>query len=524
MPRHMPDYLTRSPTRIGRVVALAERLLRERWPAGTLVDGVMEGGAALGAAYVGSLVLLEQNRIWFRRVAGNSSGAITAAMVAAGYRAHEIEWLCSAFPNPPARPAGVPATLNPINFLDFLDFPTLASVGTPARRKTLLWRALKGEILDHVLNTTLPIPTRSNMIDSIVNGLKQIPLFGSGITGVVEDRVQGVLGGTLGFLPTAQAKLKNFQPFDTESLRTTFADTVWAAVASVDPLLVINTQLLHEGSLFEGAVFRQTMVRLLGAKVHGDPGRPVLFSELPIPLAVIGANIKTQRMEVYSTGRTPTMNVADAVRRSMSLPVIFQPRGSLVVDGGFCSNFPAWLLTKAGDEHWPPASIDPGRPKIGLSLDVTKAAPAAWGASPAKFNLTGDPPHVDLMAVAVPVLIARLKEMGLFDLNVNVPEAQVGANLGNLRVLEVAIGSAFMNKEEIVRALMCKALFANQRYFDVEIPVLGFHSFDFAINNDASDLASIAERGWFAARDVLAANPTSGNPLITNPGALTNPF
>jgi predicted acylesterase/phospholipase RssA len=526
MPTIIPAYPMRRATSIRRVTPVERfrNFLRDWRPPDTLVDGVLEGGAALGAAYLGSLVLLGQNRIWFRRVAGNSAGAITAAMVAAGYRAHEIEWLCSAFPNPPARPAGVPATLDPINFLDFLDFPTLASVGTSARRKTLLWRALKGEIVDHILNTTIPVPTRANAINAIVTGLKQIPVFGAGITGGVEVAVRGVLGGALGFLPTAQPKLKDFQLFDTENLRIAFADTVWAAIASVNPMLVFNTQLLHEGSMFEGAVFRQTMVRLLGAKVHGDPTRAVQFDELPIPLAVIGANIETQRMEVYSTGRTPNMNVAEAVRRSMSLPIIFQPRGSIVVDGGLCSNFPAWLFTAAGDEHWPPASIDPQRPKVGLSLDETRAAPAAWGASPAKFNLTGDPPHVDLRDVAVPLIIARLKDMGLFVPSVTLPEAQLGADLGDLKVLEVAIGSALMDKEVTVRALMCKAMFANRRYFDVEIPVLGFHGFDFAINSDASDLAAIAERGWFAARDALAASPTSGNPLITNPGALNNPF
>jgi predicted acylesterase/phospholipase RssA len=307
-------------------------------------------------------------------------------------------------------------------------------------------------------------------------------------------------------------------------MRIAFADTVWAAVASVSPTLVFTTQLLHEGSIFEGTVFRQTMVRLLGAKVHGDPTRVVQFDELPIPLAVIGANIETGLMEVYSTGRTPNMSVAEAVRRSMSLPVIFQPRGNLVVDGGLCSNFPAWLFTAAGDEHWPAASIDPQRPKIGLSLDQALAPPTAWGASPGKFNLTGTPPHVDLQDVVVPLIIARLKDMGLYVPSVALPESQLSADLGDLRVLKVAVGSALMDKESTVRALMCKAMFSSQRYFDVEIPLLGFHGFDFAINSDAGDLAAISERGWFAARDALAANPTSGNPLITNPGALSNPY
>jgi predicted acylesterase/phospholipase RssA len=234
----------------------------------------------------------------------------------------------------------------------------------------------------------------------------------------------------------------------------------------------------------------------------------------------------TKRMEVYSSATHANMDVAEAVRRSMSLPAIFQPRGTVVVDGGLCSNFPAWLFTQAGDPYWPAASIDLLRPKIGFSLDETRDAPSGWGVSPAKFNLKANPPppHVDLMDVAVSLIIARLKAGGIFVPSVVLPESTLITYLRSLKLLQVIVGSATMDKEGSVRALVCKAMFANQRYFDVEIPALGFHGFDFAINSNADELASIVERGWFAARDALAANPTSGLPLITNPGVLRNPF
>src|SRR5687767_9272238 len=63
------------------------------------VDGVFQGGGALGAAYAGALRVLHDQGIWFARVAGNSAGAITAAMVAVGFTQPEIEWLSSAFGN-----------------------------------------------------------------------------------------------------------------------------------------------------------------------------------------------------------------------------------------------------------------------------------------------------------------------------------------------------------------------------------------------------------------------------------------
>src|SRR5690606_28534786 len=119
-----PNYIRTAltPSRHGNTI---NRFNAINQPITNHVDGVFEGGAALGAAYIGSLRLLEQQGIWFKRVTGNSAGAITAAMIAAGYTANEIEWLCSSYPNRPARPRGVPSSLQPIDFLDFLDFPSL---------------------------------------------------------------------------------------------------------------------------------------------------------------------------------------------------------------------------------------------------------------------------------------------------------------------------------------------------------------------------------------------------------------
>jgi len=51
------------------------------------IDGVFEGGGAKGAAYIGALTNLQEKGIWFKRVAGSSAGAITAALIAAGYKA-----------------------------------------------------------------------------------------------------------------------------------------------------------------------------------------------------------------------------------------------------------------------------------------------------------------------------------------------------------------------------------------------------------------------------------------------------
>jgi predicted acylesterase/phospholipase RssA len=490
----------------------------------TFIDGVFEGGATLGTAYIGSLRVMQQSGLWFQRVAGNSAGAITAAMIAAGYNATDMEWLSSGYPNRPPRPAGVPAGLQPLDFMDFLDFPAANSISVSARRKTLLWKILKGEAIDHFLDTKIPVPTRGSAVNSIVSGLKSIPALGNLVNGPVETAVRGLLNNSLSFLPTSTPKLKDFSLFDTEPLRRAYADAVWQAVAHVNPLLVMQTHLLHEGAIWVGDEALAALRRILGAKVHNNQTATVLFNQLPIPLAVIGANIRTGRMEVYSSRTHPNMEVAEAVRRSMSLPVIFQPRGSLVVDGGLCSNLPAWLFTTAGDRYWPVSSIDAQRAKVAFCVDESAAPPAAWGVSSGKFNLSGNPPRINLQDVLTPMLVAKLRDAGLYVPTANFPQAELEADLGSIKLFDVIVGSATMGQEESVRDHMLRAMFPNSRFFHVDIPLLGYHGFDFAINGDKVHFEGIAQRGWFAARDGLAENPAAGAPLITNPAQLQNPF
>mgnify|MGYP001593028119 CR=1 FL=1 len=57
------------------------------------MDGVFKGGGSLGAAYPGALRAMETRGIWFDRVAGTSAGSILASLIAAGFRADEIEFL-----------------------------------------------------------------------------------------------------------------------------------------------------------------------------------------------------------------------------------------------------------------------------------------------------------------------------------------------------------------------------------------------------------------------------------------------
>lgn len=58
---------------------------------GFYVDAVFEGGGVKGTAFLGALGGFADAGIRFRKVAGTSAGAITAAVVAAGFTIEETE-------------------------------------------------------------------------------------------------------------------------------------------------------------------------------------------------------------------------------------------------------------------------------------------------------------------------------------------------------------------------------------------------------------------------------------------------
>jgi hypothetical protein len=96
--------------------------------------------------------------------------------------------------------------------------------------------------------------------------------------------------------------------------------------------------------------------------------------------------------------------------------------------------------------------------------------------------------------------------------------------LRSWKLLDVLIGWLSVDKETSSRKAMVGGLMSGMRYFDIEIPLLGFHGFDFSINGDRDDMHAIAERGFMAARDALSVAPTTGAPLLVNPGNFRNPY
>ncbi len=92
----MESFSRRGEERLSRI---EDDLLKLRWnprfqlshdEEDNVCDLVLSGGGAKGVAHLGALWALDQLDIKYKRLAGNSAGAILAALVAAGYDIYEI--------------------------------------------------------------------------------------------------------------------------------------------------------------------------------------------------------------------------------------------------------------------------------------------------------------------------------------------------------------------------------------------------------------------------------------------------
>ncbi len=153
------------------------------------------------------------------------------------------------------------------------------------------------------------------------------------------------------------------------------------------PLIGRAVSLLLERGIYEGKVFERWMTELLEAKGITQFGQLVdeeaEDARRRHRLLVIASDVTHRRMLVLPEdadhlGVDPDdLEIAYAVRMSMSIPIFFEPvlhenpktgEEHLIVDGGMLSNFPVWLFDRQGREpRWPTFGLllvepDPKRP------------------------------------------------------------------------------------------------------------------------------------------------------------------
>ena len=134
------------------------------------------------------------------------------------------------------------------------------------------------------------------------------------------------------------------------------------------PVVGRAASVLAELGIYEGDEFQKWMSGLLEAKGVTRFGQ-LVDDEGNFRLRVIASDITHRRMLVLPNdaghlGIDPNeMEIAYAVRMSMSIPIFFEPvvhkneetgEKHLIVDGGMLSNFPVWLFDCEGrDPKWP---------------------------------------------------------------------------------------------------------------------------------------------------------------------------
>lgn len=466
------------------------------------LDGIFSGGGSLGIAYVGALRAVREHGFWFARVAGTSAGSMVAALVAAGYDAAELEWLFAPSDSTIDRPDSLPSSITePIDLSSFLDYPESSSDISPTiMRKTTLWNAIKLNAVDEILSKKLTgFPTRPHLVDDLTDRIIALS-FGS--LDHFRGRIKVVLNTALHFYPNDTPAIGSFVPITMEQLREDIADVAWRAFTNTvrDYRLFVNWTF--EGGFFEGQVMYKKLKALLEAKVwesRGLPVRPVRFNDLPLELGVISANTsypdEAKRMQVRTRLTAGNMEVARAVRDSMSVPLFFKPRkytrgGNIfeIMDGGLICNFPFWLFTEGYEGYLRPSADDKARPKVGFILDKELDAPPDWGCPEPKWHIPGSREGLsprNLEALAENPVFAALSPGGPFGEFVGIERA--------LRVVDVTLAS-----ELTLTQPWRSSIKANYPYYEVHIPLKGYHGIDFSVNKDVKTWRGMVDRGYEA--------------------------
>lgn len=316
-------------------------------------DLVLEGGGAKGVAFVGALQAMEAEGATARRVIGTSAGAITAALVAAGFDSTKIAHAMDHMPPGWSGAHGAP-------FERFLDTPAGFS--------------------SDVVNASLLVGLFSELtVDPNSLDLGFLPTF---LRASVQGRIAQELTAYL-------ARELHRQLEDMERYRNVFS-------------------LIELGGLYEGADFVDWLSGWLDT-VESDLGDYTLaefhdWLQGPASsvgqFAVLATNVTKRRSLVLNHNTAPDVPLKWAVRMSMSFPFAWQEvvwdeawgeytdysaegdpeqvelAGDRIVDGGVLSNFPLALLTADSEQTvaMMDRQADDCRP-LGLLLDEQIAVP-----------------------------------------------------------------------------------------------------------------------------------------------------
>lgn len=109
-----------------------------------------------------------------------------------------------------------------------------------------------------------------------------------------------------------------------------------------------------------------------------DITQGMTFRDLERELSIVSMNLLTNSSFVFSNSSTPTSKVADAIRGSVSIPLVFLPytyKGMKLIDGVVTNSLPLDLLT------------DPDSLKVGVKILNTGKNPKGVPQTPSAFQV-----------------------------------------------------------------------------------------------------------------------------------------
>ena len=488
------------------------------------LDGIFCGGGTLGIAYFGAIRAVQDHGFWFTRVAGTSTGSWLAALIAAGYSADELEWLFAPSDSTIKRPESLPSSITePIILSSLLDPPeSWSDIGSTIIRKTHLWQAIKMNAVDQILGRKLTrLPTRHNLVADLTN---EIVALSFGSLNRFRNRISAVLNTALHFYPDETPEVRSFLPTTLEHLREDIADVACKTFTNTVREYRLYVYWSFEGGLFEGQALYKKIQALLEAKVwesRGLPVRPVRFNDLPLELGLISTNTfqpdMARRTQVRTRLTAGRMEVARAVRDSMSIPLFFRPRrysrgGKTfeIMDGGLVCNFPFWLFTGGHEGYFQPSPSDNARPKLGFILNREWDAPSHWDCPEPKWHMPGSKKG------RLPYNVEAIAENPEFNALSSV-KGSSGENAAIERVLGVI--DVFLDRELTLTEPWRSNVKATYPYNEVHIPLKGYHAYDFSVNEDVKTWRGMVDRGYEATvRTLLDAG------LIADTDRKKNPY
>jgi len=209
-------------------------------------------------------------------------------------------------------------------------------------------------------------------------GVRGIALVGA--LAVLEERgyqPQNLAGTSAGAI-IATLRAAEYSPAEIYAIMTSpdfdfkrFRDGDWEDRIPIvgEPLSIVDDLGIYEGSYFLN-LMRDLLARknvrtfrdLIDARFADDPR--YRYRVRVVASDVTGRCLLALPQDAATTLGTPPddIEVALAVRMSMSIPIFFEPvrfknpatgEEHVIVDGGMLSNFPVWLFDSGGQPDWP---------------------------------------------------------------------------------------------------------------------------------------------------------------------------